>query len=167
MQLFQNNKSAVIAICAFVAIFALALGMAKCHAAEPYVQLSGGYALVRGQTPVIDLTFTQPAPQLRNAFWYGALDVIGASTFKAQPVPNSFALRGGFCPGFGRLDVCLGVAWVQNYLPYNGEHFNANLQLDYRFTRVPVTVTYTHMSDAGSTPINLGRDILLVGYRFH
>ena len=171
MKLFQNSSSAVKAICVFLAIFVLGLALARCHAAEavdaPYVQFSGGATVVRGSTQVIDITFTEPAIQLQHAFWQESLMVIGASTFQGQYVPNSFVVRGGFCPGFGRFDICLGVGWIQNYLPYNGEHFNANLQLDYRFERLPVTVTYTHLSDAGSTPNNLGRDILLVGWRFH
>lgn len=167
--LFNLNKKTLIAVLALVALLGLGMAIPQCHGAvldAPYVQLSAGYTVVRGQTPALDLTFTEPAPQLRNAFWQESLTVIGTSTYNGQSVPNNFALRGLFIDGFGRFDVGLGVSWMQNYLPYNGSPFNANLQLDYRFEFLPITVTYTHMSNAGSRLPNLGRDIVLVGWRF-
>lgn len=167
--LFNLNKKTAIAVLGLVALLALGFGIPQCHAAPldaPYVQLSGGEAVIRGQAPVLDLTFTEPAPQLRNAFWQESLTVIGTSTYAGHPVPNNFALRGLFVDGFGRFDVGLGVSWMQNYLPYNGSPVNFNLQLDYRFKLLPITITYTHMSNAGSRLPNLGRDIVLAGWRF-
>jgi hypothetical protein len=167
--LFNLNKKTLIAVLAVVALLALGMIIPQCHAGPldaPYVQLSGGSTVVRGQAPALDLTFTEPAPQLRHAFWQESLTVIGTSTYNGKSVPNNFALRGLFVDGFGRFDVGIGVSWMQNYLPYNGSPFNANLQLDYRFELLPITVTYTHMSNAGSRLPNLGRDIVLIGWRF-
>lgn len=167
--LFNLNTKTVIGVAALIVLLALGMIIPQCHAAPldaPYVQLSGGAAVVRGSTPALDLTFTLPAPQLRNAFWQGSLTVIGTSTYNGNAVPNNFALRGLFVDGFGRLDVGLGVSWMQNPGPYNGSPVNANLQLDYRFEFLPVTVTYTHMSNAGSRLPNLGRDVVLIGWRF-
>ena len=173
MALFNLNKKTMIAVGAVVALLALGLAIPTCHGAElgptdaPYVQLSGGEAIIRGQAPVLDLTLTEKAPQLRNAFFSESLTVIGTSTNIHAAVPNNFAVRGLFLDGFGRFDVGLGVSWMQNYLPYNGSPVNFNLQLDYRFIFLPVTLTYTHMSNAGSRLPNLGRDIVMLGWRFH
>lgn len=168
--LFNLNPKVLIPVLGLVALLVLGLALPKCHAAEvldaPYVQFSAGAAVIRGPAPVMDLTFTEPAPQLRNAYWQESLTVIGTSTFRGNPVPNNFALRGLFVDGFGRFDVGLGLSWMQNPAPYNGSPVNFNLQLAYRFVVLPVTVTYTHMSNAGSREPNLGRDIVLLGWRF-
>lgn len=167
--IFNLNKKTLISALALVALLALGMIIPQCHAAPldaPYVQLGAGSAIVRGYAPVIDLTFTEPASQLRHAFWQESLTVIGTSTYNGHPVPNNFALRGLFVDGFGRLDIGLGVSWMQNPFPYNGSPVNFNLQLDYRFKLLPVTVTYTHMSNAGSRLPNLGRDLVLLSWRF-
>lgn len=170
MKLFNLDPKTIIAVLFVVALLALGLIIPQCHAAEspldaPYVQLSGGAAVVRGVTPVIDLTFTEPAPQLRHAYWQESLTVIGQSVYHGQPVPNNFAVRGLFVDGFGRFDVGLGISWMQNPAPYNGSPINFNLQLAYRLG-FGATLTYTHMSNAGSRTPNLGRDLVLIGWRF-
>lgn len=171
MKLFNLAPKTLIAVFGLVALLALGFFIPQCHAADapldaPYVQLSGGAAVIRGMTPVVDLTYTERAPQLRNAYWQESLTVIGQSTFRGQAVPNNFALRGLFVDGFGDFDVGLGVSWMQNPAPYNGSPVNFNLQLAYRIP-IGVTLTYTHMSNAGSRTPNLGRDIVLIGWRFH
>jgi hypothetical protein len=171
LMLFNNPPKAVILIVVFLTLFVLGLALNKCHAAEgptdaPYVQFSGGSAIVRGEAPVIDVTYTYPAPQLHGAFWQGSMDIVGSSTYNNQNVSNNMILRGLFADGFGRFDVGLGVGWMLNPSPYNGSNVNFNLQLDYRFIDLPITLTYTHLSDAGITSHNLGRDIVLIGYRF-
>jgi hypothetical protein len=55
---------------------------------------------------------------------------------------------------------------MQNPPPYNGGPVNFALQLAYRFG-FGATLTYAHVSDAGSRLPNLGRDIVLIGWRFH
>ena len=170
--LFNLNKPTLIAVILVVVLLTLGFLLPQCHAAEsapldaPYVQLSGGYTVVRGPAPVLDLTFTEPAPQLRHAYWQESLTVIGTSTFNGQAVPNNFAARALFVDGFGHLDIGLGLSWMQNPAPYNGSPVNFALQLAYRFGW-GATLTYAHMSNAGSKLPNLGRDLLLVGWRFH
>jgi hypothetical protein len=174
MALFNNPKGVVITLVVFVALLVLFAAIPQCHAAgidgpldAPYVQISGGEAVVRGSTQVLDLTFTEPAPQLRHAFWQESLDVVGTSTFKGQSVPNNMIARGLFMEGAGRFDLGIGLSWMLNPAPYNGSNVNFNLQADYRFKFLPVTLTYTHFSNAGMKEPNYGRDLVLFGYRFH
>lgn len=169
MKLFNLNWKVLVPVLLLVGLLLLGMIIPQCHAATldaPYVQLSGGAAVVRGYTPVLDLTFTEPAPQLRHAYWQESLTVIGESTFNGKPVPNNFMGRFLFVDGFGKFDVGLGLAWVDNYLPYNGQHVNFALQLAYRFT-FGATLTYAHVSDAGTQLPNLGRDMVMLGWRFH
>lgn len=168
MSLFRNPPKVVIIIGIFVAAFAAGLIWNKAHSAPvdaPYVQLSGGSAVVRGYAPVLDLTFTEPAPQLHGAYWQESLTVIGSSTFNGQQAPNNFVARGLFVDGFGKFDIGLGLSWMQNPAPFNGSAVNFNLQLAYRLP-LGATLTYTHLSNAGTKLPNYGRDIVLVGWRF-
>lgn len=170
MRLFNLSWGTLTAVLILVLLLAIGLAIPQCHAAPldaPYVQLSGGAALIRGPTPSMDLTFTEPASVLRNAYWQESLTVIGTSSFRGASVPNNFVVRGLFVDGFGRFDVGLGLAWMQNPAPYNGSPVNFNLQFAYRFIELPLTLTYTHLSNAGSQTPNLGRDIVLLGWRFH
>lgn len=171
MSLFNLNWKTTALVLLLVALLVIGLAIPQCHAEgvldAPYVQLSAGKTYIRGPAEVLDLTFTQPAPQLRHAYWQESLTVIGSSTYRNQPVPNNFIVRGLFVDGFGRFDVGLGLAWVDNYLPYNGQHVNFALQLAYRFKRLPITLTMAHVSDAGTQLPNLGRDMLTLGWRFH
>lgn len=168
MPLLNLNKPTTIAVGAVVALFVLAMALHRCHAAPtdaPYVQVSGGETVIRGPTQVLDLTLTEPAPQLGGAYLQQSLTVIGTSTFKGQAVPNNFAARALFVDGFGHFDIGVGLSWMQNPSPYNGGPVNFALQLAYRFPHV--TATYAHMSNAGSRLPNYGRDILMLGWRFH
>jgi hypothetical protein len=173
MKLFNLDWKTLVLVLALVALLAFGLIYpGKHHAAHAadtgaaYTQLGGGAAIIRGSTIVADLTFTEPASVLRNAYWQESLTVIGTSQFRSQNVPNNFVARGLFVDGFGNFDVGLGLSWMQNPAPYNGSPINFNLQLAYRFRRLPITLTYTHMSNAGSQEPNLGRDIVLLGWRF-
>jgi Lipid A 3-O-deacylase (PagL) len=173
LRLFNLEPKVLIAVLGLVALLVLGFIIPNCsRAAEtelptfaPYVQLSGGTTIVRGPAPVLDLTFTEPATQLRGAYWQESLTVIGSSTYKNVDAPNNFALRGLFVDGFGRFDVGLGLSWMQNPYPYNGSNVNFALQLGWRFNDC-ITTTYGHMSNAGTKLPNLGRDLIFIGCRF-
>jgi hypothetical protein len=165
MGLFNNPPWVVRILILFVIVFALGMLM-RCHAAESYVQLSGGSTYIRGPAPVLDVGFTWIAPQSRHDFWKTDLTVIGSSTFRGQPAPNNFAVRGLYVTGFGHFDIGLGLAWLQNPAPYNGSPVNFTLELAYRFQRIPITITGSHISNAGTQSPNYGRDFLTIGYRF-
>ncbi len=173
-RLFNNSTPALVAILLFVILLAAGLIWNKAHAATlnaedaPYVQLDAGSRIIRGWgAPVIDLTFTEPSEQLHKAFWQESLTIIGSSVYNGVNAPNNMVLRGLFVDGFGHFDTGLGVSWMMNPYPYNGSNVNFNLQLDYRFTFEPITITYTHFSNAGETAHNLGTDLVMIGWRFH
>lgn len=169
MSLFNNPPQVVRILVVFVILICLGF-LAHCHsanAAEPYVQLSAGSTYVRGPAPVLDLGFTWPAPQSKhNDFWKTDLTVIGSSTFKGQSAPNNFAARGLYVTGFGDFDIGLGLAWMQNPAPFNGSPINFTLELAYRFQTWPITLSVSHLSNAGTQLPNYGRDFITLGYRF-
>lgn len=131
-----------------------------------YLQLSGGSTIVRGDTPVADLSFIMPARVLPHSFWQLGVQVIGHSTFLGQPVGHNMLWRGLLGHRFGQIDIGVGLSYMINPPPYNGSHLNATLQLDYRFGSLPLTLSYMHESNAGLRIPNYGRDVLLIGWRF-
>lgn len=143
----------------------------RCHAATPgldsaYLQLSGGSTIVRGEAPVIDLSYIEPAGVLPHAFVQLGMQVIGHSTFHAQPVGRNILWRALFSDGFGGLGFGVGLSFMVNPPPFNGSRLNATVQMTYRFSCVPITLSYMHESNAGLRQPNYGRDALLVGWRF-
>ena len=159
-------KPVLIPVC-FLTIFLLGF-VPTCHGADISndVQISAGSAIARGPAAVLDLAFMSPAGFLPDDGWKLALTLIGTSQFQGQEVANNFAVRGLYVAGVGNFNAGLGISWMQNYLPYNGAHENLTLELAYRFQRLPVTLTYAHMSDADSRRPNYGRDLLMLGWRF-
>ena len=151
-----------------IALFILGIAV-KCHAADgavPYVQISGGSTYIRGPTEVLDAGWTWKSPQFDRDFWKTDLTLFGESTYHGQHYVNNFAVRGLYVTGFGHFDTGIGLAYLQNFLPYNGTHLNFTLELAYRFQFLPITVTVSHISDAGTRLPNLGRDFITLGWRF-
>src|SRR5262249_21311759 len=118
-------------------------------------------------TEVFELSLVQPVSFVPHSFIQIGMMNIGESSWYNVNYNNNLVWRAIFCDGLGQFDFGIGASYMTNYLPYNGGHVNANLQIDYRFKRWPVTITYTHFSDAGSALPNYGRDIVLIGWRFH
>jgi hypothetical protein len=170
---FNLSLGGTIAVLVFVGFIILALAIPNCHATnnvaslnQPYVQLSGGAQIIHGPTEVFDLSFIEPSNVLPHSFWQFGMMTIGGSHFKGKLAGNTLVWRALFCDGLGQFDFGIGASYMTNYLPYNGGHVNANLQVDYRFVNWPITITFTHFSDAGSVLPNYGRNIVMVGYRF-
>lgn len=168
-KLFNLKPLVAIAVCIFITLFCLTF-VTKCHAADvitkDYMQLSVGSTVVRGPAPALDLAFNIPSNFEPNDFWKMALTMVGSSTFKEQAAPNNFIVRGMYVAGFNRVDLGLGLSWMQNPLPYNGGNINIALETAYRFKTYPITISWSHTSDAGSKLPNYGRDMILVGWRF-
>lgn len=173
--LFNLNLKTFIAVSVFVALFVAALALNKCHAANavnldptqaPTVQFGLGSTTIRGPAEVMDLQFTNPAPQLKGAYWQYGLTLIGKSTYQGIDQPNNMVLRTLFVDGFGHVDFGLGVSWMLNPEAYNGSNVNFNLQAGYRFTKWPVKISWNHLSNAGETAHNLGRDMIIIDWIF-
>lgn len=131
----------------------------------PYVQFGLGSTVVRGTTPSVDLSIVYPERVGDASYEFGAT-FIGESSFRDVLQRNNFALHAGIVDGFGRFDVGLGVAYLQNTDEYNGSNLNFQLLLGYRFKALPLTVRLQHFSNGSTKMPNRGRDMLLFYYRF-
>lgn len=161
MSLIRNKTRWVIYL--FV-VALMAAWFTKCHASEANsgATVSVGAAMLRGTAPVIDLTWRWGAsPQSADAWWETGLTLIGSSAYNGAEQPNNFGPSVRYMDGFGRLDIGLGLTYLQNTDVYNGSKMNFSLLLGthWRGWRVK----YQHISNAGSQAPNLGRDLLLLG----
>lgn len=170
-----NSPKMMIVLAAFVALMIACIGFAKrAHGEDftaaptlhPYVQLSGGRTMLRGDASALNLAWTWRAPQSRADMWMTSMTLIGNSSFRGQAYRNNYAFSVQYVTGFDRFDIGIGPSWMINPAPYNGTPVNFNLMLGYRFARIPVTVWWDHFSCGGACSPNEGRDILFAGYRF-
>lgn len=162
-RLLRNPRASQIASFLFVVLL-VAAWATKCHGAD--LQFGMGSTIARGATPVLDVAVTTRRGAPLDANWQFGLTLIGSSTYGEVDQPNQAALSALLVDGFGPLDIGLGAVFLQNTDIYNGSHANFALQLAYRFQRLPLTVTVRHWSNAGTVQPNLGRDFVLLSWRF-
>jgi hypothetical protein len=159
MALFNNKTKWIIYL--FVAAFIAALAWHQSRAAEPGLTVSAGTTIIRGMAPVIDLDWRWKAPQSEDANWETGITMYGSTTYYGKEQPNNFFPYVRYVDGFGKMDIGLGLCYLQNTDVYNGSKMNFSLMLGYRIKHW--SIKYQHTSNAGSKAPNLGRDFLLLG----
>jgi hypothetical protein len=132
---------------------------------EPQIQVSWGYAVIRGEAPALHIAWDYPSGHGNDAI-RASMTLVGHSTFEGTEYPNNYMFAVQYITGYKQFDIGLGPSWMENPKPYNGSNVNFNLTFGYRFERVPVTLWYDHFSCGGACSPNYGRDLVLIGYRF-
>jgi len=160
-QLVGNGKSATIGI--FVFILVLSLVFAKCHAAEVDI-LAGSSFGTEGYGPVLGLDVKFPLSPNPGVSIVAGTDLWGSTTYHGFNVPNNWdwhmeleGCKGRFCAG-------IGPAFVQRVDAINGAHTNYYLGLSFKATS-RLTMVLGHLSDAGTSNPNVGRQYLSFSYR--
>lgn len=151
----QGNRKTQIGVVAVLAL--LLLAFCTTARAEPYASFGVGSTVVRGEAPMVDLTITYPEAGPKDADYAIGVSFIGGSEFNGNQ-PNQFAWRAEVLDGFGKFDVGLGVAYLQNTDAFNGSHTNFTLSLHYRWEKWKVSIR--HYSNGGTIKPNKGRDML-------
>lgn len=181
---FNLAPGAIAAVLFLIFLILVGLIVGKARAAtvfdeKPYVQFNVGSAVVRGVTPAFGIDLVEPTNLVKGSDIVVGMFAVGRSTWKNCPTDDAGkhqcesnliwrAIFEDTVYGnkFGAVRAGIGISYMTNYLPYNGGNVNANLQLAYEFYKVPLTLTYTHISCGGSCSPNPGRDLLLLGWRF-
>ena len=155
--LVGNKPAVAILIATFVTIFCL-LAWRCSSAAE--LDLRGGVAFGHTETgAVLGLNLYVPVSQI---YVYAGTDLWGAT----HDLSNNWDWHGGLRACRWSFCASLGAAYLQRVDALNGAHTNFNLELSYRpgWWRI-ASLDYCHLSDAGTTPINIGRNAALVSIR--
>lgn len=162
MSLLQNPKSVVKYIIAFVVLLVMAVAYAtRAKAAE--LDMAYGKALVRGPTDVAAITVVWPN-QIGKVDLFAGTMLIGSFNYENKPYSNNIVLRTGFTANVKNFGVTFGVADLQHGDRLNSGGINFNLGLSYRYKQL--TASYLHISDGGTQQPNIGRDMVLLGWRF-
>ena len=161
MRLFRNPKGAVYGIIAF-AVLLLLLFSIKARA-EQTLQFEAGAAVLRGQTPAIGLTIGCPGcGPVGTDYEYG-FDLVGDSHEYSES-PNAIGPRVMIVDGYKRASLGLGFQWWNVETGYTCQ-FTFALMARYRISD-RFAVQWRHSSSAGSCRPNVGRDLVMLSYRF-
>ena len=149
------------AVLVFV-LFLMAAYATQCRASE--LEVNGGATIVRGNAAVLKLDIIFPRAGPLDSDYRCGIALIGPSEYNGDQRQQA-AAQCQMIDGFGKLDLGLGLVYLQNIDAYNGSHTNFSLSIGYRFTE-RFSVTYQHWSNAGTTKSNKGRDFITLGWRF-
>lgn len=159
-----DNKPLEVAIILLIVGFLL-FGISTIARSEPRASVELGGAIVRAPASVLFLNVEWPEAGPGDAAFECGLGLISQYHLKGVTNPNQAALYCALVDGYGKLDVGIGPAFLQNVDVVNGSHFNFTLLLRYRFN-ARWALTMRHISNAGTVKPNLGRDMLLVSRTF-
>ena len=162
--LVGNGKWATIGI----GIFILILCLAFCHrASADEIDFRAGSSFgTEGTGAVIGLNYLHPLPQLSQVDLYAGTLLWGSTTYNDKTVPNNWSWEGGLRGCQGRLCASIGAVYMQRIDAINGAHTNFNLELSWLLGwRRISSIDVTHISDAGTSTVNIGRQAALIGFR--
>jgi Lipid A 3-O-deacylase (PagL) len=159
-QLVGNGKAATVGIFAFIVVLCL-LFFHKAHAAEVDLQAGSSFG-TQGTGPVLGLQFGAPIQPGLN--FIAGTDLWGSTTYHGFTVPNNWDWHAGLQGCKWRFCADIGPAYVQRIDAINGAHTNFHLGLSLSLTD-RLKIVLGHISDAGTSDPNVGRQALSLSYR--
>jgi hypothetical protein len=158
-QLVGNSTAATVGIFAFIVVLCLVFG--RCHAAEVDVQAGSSFG-TEGYGPTLGLNFAAPIQPGLN--FLAGTELWGSTSYRGQIVQNNWDWHAGLQGCKWRFCADIGPAFVQRVDAINGAHTNFHLGLSFKFTD-RLSLVLGHISDAGTTSPNVGRQSLMLSYR--
>ena len=151
---------------ASVAAAMLILGfvLCRCAQAEEVDLLAGSSFGTEGTGPVLGLEFKAPFAKNPGLSAIFGTHLWGSTAYDKKIVPNNWDWHGGIETCRGRFCASLGAAFVQRVDAINGAHTNYFLGLSFRINS-RLSLLLGHLSDAGTTSPNVGRQGLFLSYR--
>jgi hypothetical protein len=161
-RLVGNGTAATIGILLFIALLAFLL-YRPAHAAEVDINAGSSFG-TEGYGPTLGLTYKQEITPNKGLNFIAGTTLWGSTTFQSETVPNNWDWHLGLqsC----RWDFCadLGPAFVQRIDVINGAHTNFHLGISYQLSS-RWSLAIGHVSDAGTSSPNVGRQNLSIVYR--
>lgn len=161
-QLVGNGKAATIGIFTFILILAF-LCWRPAHAAEIDIRAGTSFG-TEGYGPTLGLEFAKPIAPNKGLSWIAGTDLWGSTTYNLKTVPNNWDWHTGIESCRWRLCASIGAAYVQRVDAINGAHTNFNLGVRFKITD-RFSLVIGHISDAGTSNPNIGRQLIGLSYR--
>lgn len=163
MSLLNNPKSTVKIVAVVMTLFVAALFVSTCKAGTPEFRFGGGSTYIRAPVPFADAVLVWPKT-IHNIDLYAGLTLIGDYDYEGVHNDNQIVARFGVTPHIGPLGVSLGAAVIQHDDLINSGRINFNLALLYE--RKNFVAFVGHISNAGTSKPNRGRDLIGAWWRF-
>ena len=159
--LVGNGKAATIGIFAFIVV--LCLCFARCHAAEIDVAAGSSFGNA-GYGPTLNLEVKQTLQSNPGVSVFAGTDLWGSTTHKGQTVLSNWDWHVGIEGCKWRFCASIGPDFVQRVDALNGAHTNFHLGLSFKITD-RFSIQVAHISDAGTSNPNIGRQALMLSYK--
>lgn len=161
-QLVGNGKWATAGIFLFIVL--LAAMYTRCsHAAE--VDMGAGSSFgTQGYGPTLSLNLKIPFVDNHGLYADFGTDLWGSTTYRGTTVPNNWDWHAELESCHGRFCAGIGPAFVQRVDAINGAHTNYYLGLSFNFTS-RLRLVLGHVSDAGTSSPNVGRQLISIQYK--
>jgi lipid A 3-O-deacylase PagL len=157
-RLFGNASTVIPVIIAFIVLFVV-LGVRCSHAGE--LHLETGAQLVTGRGPYVGLYYAWSDPVLERVGFEVGTQMFGSTNKTA----NNWSPFAALTVGRGPVGAGIGFAYLQNIDALDGSHLNYTLFLRSKTPWQRVGVSVRHISNAGTTESNVGRNMLAIDWR--
>ena len=157
-RLFGNSKAVIPIIVTFIVLFVV-FGIRCSHAGE--LHLETGAQLVTGRGPYVGLYYTWADPALEHVGFQVGTYMLG----RTDKTANNWSPFGAITVGRGPFTAGLGFAYLQDIDALDGSHLNYTLFLRAKTPWDRASVSIRHISNAGTTDSNVGRNMLAVDWR--
>ena len=160
--LVGNGKAATIGIFIFIVI--LSVMFYRCSPAAE-VDLGAGSSFGNsGYGPVLGLTVKQPLQPNHGLSFIAGTDLWGSTTYRGKTVLSNWDWHAGIETCRWRFCASIGPSFVQRVDAINGAHTNFHLGLSFKLTD-RASIAIGHISDAGTSDPNIGRQSLQFVYK--
>jgi hypothetical protein len=162
--LVGNKGWAVGGIFAFIVILSLAF----CHSARAgEIDLRAGSSFgTEGYGPVLGLQLKEPLAGFDQVNWFAGTLLWAKTRYNNAYVQSNWDWHTGLEGCHGAWCAGIGAVYLQRIDAINGAHTNFMLQLSYKIGWKRISsIDITHISDAGTTPVNIGRQALIGSFK--
>lgn len=159
-QLVGNGKAATIGIFIFIAIL-LFFFYRPAKGAEVDVRAGSSFG-AQGTGPVLGLGIKSSIQPGLNVI--AGTDLWGSTTYRGSIVPSNWSWNAGIQGCKWKICADIGPAYVQRVDAINGAHTNFHLGISLQLSS-RCSIILGHISDAGTTDPNVGRQALTFSYK--
>lgn len=156
--LVGNPGAAKLLIALFIILF---IGVARCARGDE-LHLEFGSTILHGYGPYLGFYYRWERPH--NVDLESGLQLWGRTRYEQYDIPNNWSPYAMVSVRADRFRIGIGVAYLQLADSLDGSHTNIALKMGFQASD-RWAVDIRHLSNAGTTPRNVGRNAVLADWR--